>query len=406
MVVASRRRGLHARLVEAIEVLAPDHEIAGASEAQGLPAGRQALHQVERLAHHALRGEVWDKAVTYCQQAGARAYDRAAFREAAAAFELALETLMHLPEDSDTRALAIDLRLALDGSLNALGEYGRCLALLGEAEALARALDDRDRLGGVLARMAHVIRLTGDTNGAITAGRQALALAAELGESALQMQASLNLAQAYRVLGDFGQAAALLQRNVETADRASRTPCTDVRIQSRAWLAWTLSDLGAFAEGRRHGEEALRLTMLESRGDTPILVHGCLGRSYLIQGDLDHAIQVLDQGLALCRTADNRTNLRPIATSLGYAAALQVRRQRPLDTARDLQPQRARCAWRAPQLTPFAPRRIPTSRDSRQAPCVSHRVQPPCARTPRCADHSRLPRHKPPVHRGPVANCR
>ncbi len=29
--------------------------------------------QVERLAHHALRGEVWDKALTYCRQAGARA---------------------------------------------------------------------------------------------------------------------------------------------------------------------------------------------------------------------------------------------------------------------------------------------------------------------------------------------
>jgi hypothetical protein len=71
-----------------------------------------------------------------------------------------------------------------------------------------------------------------------------------------------------------------------------------------------------------------------------------------------------------------------------------------------VQPQLARCAWRAPQRTPCAPRRIPPSRDSRQVPCVSHRVQPLCARTPRCADHARLPRHKPPVHRVPVANCR
>ena len=37
-------------------------------------------------------------------------------------------------------------------------------------------------------------------------------------------------------------------------------------IQSRAWLARTLGQLGAFAEGRRHGEEALRLAMLEGRG--------------------------------------------------------------------------------------------------------------------------------------------
>ena len=104
-----RRRGLHARLVEAIEALAPD----------------RVTEQVERLAHHALRGEVWDKAVIYCQQAGARACDRAAFREAVAYFEQALQALAHLPEDDDTRVLAIDLRLALGGALFPLGEYGR-----------------------------------------------------------------------------------------------------------------------------------------------------------------------------------------------------------------------------------------------------------------------------------------
>ena len=70
-----RRRGLHGRIVEALEALAPE----------------RVAEQVERLAHHALRGEVWDKAVTYCQQAGARAFDRAAFREAVASFEQALQ---------------------------------------------------------------------------------------------------------------------------------------------------------------------------------------------------------------------------------------------------------------------------------------------------------------------------
>jgi predicted ATPase len=79
-----RRRGLHARIVEALEALAPE----------------PMAEQVERLAHHALRGEVWNKAVTYCQQAGARAWDSAAYREAVAAFEQALQALTHLPEHS------------------------------------------------------------------------------------------------------------------------------------------------------------------------------------------------------------------------------------------------------------------------------------------------------------------
>jgi tetratricopeptide (TPR) repeat protein len=97
-------------------------------------------------------------------------------------------------------------------------------------------------------------------------------------------------------------------------------------IESRAWLARTLSALGAFAEGRRHGEEALRLAMLEGREETPITAHACLGSLYLAQGNLAHAIRVYDQGLALCRASGNRSGfLRVIVAGLGYASALQGR---------------------------------------------------------------------------------
>src|SRR3954454_25402584 len=55
-----RRRALHAQIVGAIEALDPD---------------RDAEH-VERLAHHAYRGERWEQAVTYLRQAGAKAAGR------------------------------------------------------------------------------------------------------------------------------------------------------------------------------------------------------------------------------------------------------------------------------------------------------------------------------------------
>ena len=261
----------------------------------------------------------------YCQQAGARAHDRVAPGEAVAHFEQALQALAHLPEDGDTRVLALDLRLALVRPLNALGEPERRLALLGEAEALARALDDRARLGRVLVNVAFVLRQTGDSDGAIAAGQQALALAAALGDSTLQGQASLALGMSYYGIGDFGRAAELLRRSVEEAAQESGTPRTDRQIQSQAWLTRTLGALGAFAEGRRYGEEALRLATLEGRNQEPIVVHGCLGLLYLAQGDLEHAVRVLDQGLALCRASGHRLWLSPIAAALGYAAALQGR---------------------------------------------------------------------------------
>src|SRR5207247_5691964 len=101
-----RRRALHAHIVEALERLAAD----------------RLAEQVDRLAHHALQGEVWDKAVAYCRQAGAKAATRSAYREAIAWFEQALGALTHLPESRQTIEQSIDLRLDLRSSLTPLGE--------------------------------------------------------------------------------------------------------------------------------------------------------------------------------------------------------------------------------------------------------------------------------------------
>jgi len=73
-----RTRALHARVTEAIEHLLSE----------------RIAEQVERLAHHALRGELWDEAVAYLRQAGLRAIARGANREAA--LEQALGALRRL----------------------------------------------------------------------------------------------------------------------------------------------------------------------------------------------------------------------------------------------------------------------------------------------------------------------
>jgi predicted ATPase len=197
-VVQDRRRALHARIVEALE---------------GLTGDRQGA-QVERLAHHALRGEVWEKAVRYCQEAGAKAQNRGAFREARTGFEQALDALGHLPEYSDTGVLAIELRHRLGDVLSLVGEHARSLALLGEAAARARQLDDRARLGKALSRMVTVRIIVGDVEGALAAGQEALELAATLGDPALHVHASYRLGQAYTSIGDYRRAAEMLGGNV------------------------------------------------------------------------------------------------------------------------------------------------------------------------------------------------
>ena len=85
-ILHERRRALHARIVEAMEQRYAE----------------RLTEQVEQLAHHALRGEVWEKVLLYCRQAGTKALARSANREAVAYFEQALGALTHLPDSRES----------------------------------------------------------------------------------------------------------------------------------------------------------------------------------------------------------------------------------------------------------------------------------------------------------------
>ena len=104
-----RRKALHQAVGEAIEALYQD---------------RLEDHYAE-LAHHCTQGEVWDKALAYCRQAGEKAMAQSAYREAVGYVEQALRALAHLPETRDTLEQAIDLRLALRNALLPMGEQVR-----------------------------------------------------------------------------------------------------------------------------------------------------------------------------------------------------------------------------------------------------------------------------------------
>src|SRR5262249_54487486 len=125
-----RRRALHAGIVEATEQLYADR----------LP------EQAERLAQHAFRGEVWDKAVAYGRQAGIKAFARAALREGVVYFEQALAALRHLPESRATQEQAIDLRFDLRQALWLLGEFRQALHILPQPPTLSQTLPDPPRL--------------------------------------------------------------------------------------------------------------------------------------------------------------------------------------------------------------------------------------------------------------------
>ena len=149
-----RQRALHARITEAIERLSTE----------------RVAEQAERLAHHALRGELWEKAVAYLRQAGLRAMARAANREAVAHLEQALGGLRHLPETRETTELTIDIRIDLRNALHPLGDQARMGDHLHEAEVLARPLGDQHRLARIATFIVIQCLATGDYDEAVRFG--------------------------------------------------------------------------------------------------------------------------------------------------------------------------------------------------------------------------------------------
>ena len=312
-VLQERRRVLHARIVEALEAL----------------AGDRVVEQAERLAQHALRGEVWDKALAYCRQAGEKAMARSIYHEAVGYFEQALRALPHLPEQRALRELAIDLRLALRSALFPSGDAERILVYLREAEALAAALDDPGRLGQIAGFLSVHFRNRGAYDQAIAAARRALALATTSEEGVLHALAHQRLGLAYQSQGDYQRAIDCLRRSVVSlrgAQRQERLGQANVpAVQSLAYLATCYGELGLFAEGRRDGEEGLQLA--ETMADPSSLMWASygLGLVGLCQGHLPRALPLLERALGICQDADLRLFVPRVTAALGTALLLAGR---------------------------------------------------------------------------------
>jgi class 3 adenylate cyclase/tetratricopeptide (TPR) repeat protein len=305
-----RRRALHARIVEAIEGLSAD----------------RLIEQVERLAHHAIRGEVWGKALVYCRQAGDRAVGRSAYREAVAYFEQALAALAQLPERRDTLEQAIDVRCDLRNALVPLSEYARMLDYLRAAESLAERLGDSQRLGRIASHLCSSLSVIGEHDRALAAGQRALVLATTSGAFDIQVVAQYQLGVAYSIVGDFRQALDLSRQAMRSLTGELRyarfRQASLPAVVSRGHIAWSLAELGDFAEGSSMGEEAVHIAEEAEEPFSLAIALTWVGLLSRRQGALHRAIPLLERGLVLCQTADFPEPFSVIAPILGATYAL------------------------------------------------------------------------------------
>jgi class 3 adenylate cyclase/tetratricopeptide (TPR) repeat protein len=305
-----RRRTLHGQIVEAIERLYHDR----------LP------EHIERLAYHAFRGEAWEKAIDFLHQAGKKAVERSAYREATACFEQALDVLRHLPPHPEWRARAIDLHLEASRDALMTGERTKTVDHARQAEALAESLGDESRRGWALVQLAICAWNWGDSDRALELDQRALDIANRLKDVALQTWASNHLGWVGQTTGDYRQSAEILSRVAETV-RSVRHVTTEAAgpVNSLERLAWCLAELGEFGEAIARGEEALRIAREVDQPTSLIRAYRSLGFVSLRRGAISQAIPPLERAIELCRTAEVRVLFEFTAAHLGYAYALSAR---------------------------------------------------------------------------------
>ena len=291
-----QRRVLHARIVEAIEALY--HE--------------RLSNQIDQLAYHAIRGEVWDKAEIYNRQVGTRAVARAANLEAVRAFGSALQALGRLPQTTQTLERAIDLRLDLRPPLLQLGRLDEVLKLSYEAERLARELGDEQRLARVYTYLVNHHYLKGESGLAIEYGERCLEVGRATKDVALEALARQYMGQSYLALGDYPRAERTLRENVELLDE-SRAGTS--YVASCAWLAMILAEQGDFEAADAALERARLAAEAMGNAYSQTIAWTISGFISIRRGHLASAVLPLERSFQTCR----RRNLavwQPIPSSL------------------------------------------------------------------------------------------
>ena len=282
-----RRRELHARIVEAIEALYRD---------------RLGEH-VERLAHHALRGELREKAVDYLRQAGLKATARSAPEDARARLEQALEVLTTLPESPSTLEKAFEIRLELRPVMQQLGENRRMLERLGEAAALAERLNDDHRLARVCALATNDHARLGELDEALITGARALAISERLEDVRLRILTTSFLGQAHYYRGEYERAVELAAGNLAALPAewiyeyfGNSAPAS---VYDRGCLVRSLAELGRFAEAARWEAEAIRIAETTQHAFTIAGAYWAACTLHLLKGDWAKARSLFEHEIAV-----------------------------------------------------------------------------------------------------------
>jgi predicted ATPase len=130
-ILTKKKKNLHEKIGNAVEQLYAD----------------RIEEQYELLAHHYALAEHWEKAVSYGRLAAEKALKLSQFQQAVTIYEQTAEWLLKLPENKIRQESLVDIQLEICWSNIGLGQFDKAEEVGLQAEATAKVLGDRARLG-------------------------------------------------------------------------------------------------------------------------------------------------------------------------------------------------------------------------------------------------------------------
>jgi len=303
-----RRRMVDARIVQAIERLHAD---------------RLAEH-VERLAHHAVRGGLGEKAVSYARDAGVKAALRSALTDARAWFEAGLGVLEGLQETTFTLEQGFELRMQLRTLLATVGDLTQLRQCLREADVIAERLEDDVRRATVNIFMINLYMLLGQPAEARAAATRALSIASKRQDLALQVLATAHLNGAVYNEGEYREVVERARQNLRVwqGDWSAAYPtAAPPPIHDRFWLVLSLAHLGAFVEAEEPEMEMIRLAEASQNYWAMGSVWFAAGVLHLFRGYFLKAHSLLARALTECKSRTIITTLRQVIPRHAWVTA-------------------------------------------------------------------------------------
>jgi TOMM system kinase/cyclase fusion protein len=264
--------------------------------------------QPELLAHHYTEAGLNAQAVGYWQQAGQRAIQRSANREAVNHLTKGLALLGPLPDSPQRTQAELELLMILGAPLMvtkgyAAPEVGRVYA---RARELCEQIGETPQLMRVVLGLRNFYQVGGEFQTARELGEQGVALAQRMQDDAFLVYAHMALAHTLFSLGEFVRAREHLEQgsvfyNPQLHRSYAFSQGKDAGVNSHTLLAWSLSYLGYPEQALTHVQEALTLAQRVSHPPSLEYALSSAVLVYQLRSEVSEARAHVERALAVSR---------------------------------------------------------------------------------------------------------